>query len=393
MPVDVERELRRYAATLNRNSEPITAAEATAQHGRSSGVPVMAVVGPVVSDRRRSGWTIALSCAAACLITVAGLAILTTRANNDSPDSGAAAQVPMAPPGALVADPVPAGWSLEFVASDPLQPLGDANPSSAVPAGNAATVYATDSNQGGPYRMVLIQTFDADLMMPNIIGDVSEVRLGAITGQLHDSPYGRAVSFERDGLWFSIASQNYDDAPLEQIAAATSQSSDQRPVVAADALPPELVDRRIGAVTDPWWIDRIAVGQVAPLSNWTNGDQSLWYQSVADPGGLDPLVASGSSRVDSTVWGGPATIVTHDLDPDLANGRPFRTIVWVADGRTNMLGGRNDLTAEQLSAFANALRPASADEWQNILDRVGPQTNPSPATPVEGQPNETTPDN
>lgn len=28
-----------------------------------------------------------------------------------------------------------------------------------------------------------------------------------------------------------------------------------------------------------------------------------------------------------------------------------------------MLGGHNDLTADQLTAFANALRPATATEW------------------------------
>jgi hypothetical protein len=313
------------------------------------------------------------------VITVAGLAALATRTPNDSQEDAAVGQMPTAPLGALVADPLPSGWSINLAASDPLQPFGDATPGSAVQPGNAATVYATDSSEGGPYRMVLIQTFDADLMMPNI------------AGQLHDSPYGRAVSFERDGLWYSVSSQNYDDSTLAQIAAATSQASDQRPVVASDALPPELVDRRIGAVTDPWWIDRIAVGHVAPFANWTNGDQTLAYRSVADPDGVDPLAASGSSQANATVWNGPATVITHHLDPDPS--RPFLTIAWVADGRTYTLGGRNDLTAEQLTAFANALRPATANEWQNILDRVGPRNSPSLETPVEGQPTETTPDN
>lgn len=389
MPVDVERELRRYAASLNRTSEPITAAEATSQPGQASHVPAMAVVEQVVSERRRSGWTTALASAAACVVTVAGLAALTTLTNNSPPEGAAADQIPMAPPGALVADALLSGWSIELAASDLLQPLGDATPSSAVPPGNAATVYATDLSKAGPYGMVLIQTFDADLMMPNIFGDVSEVRLGAIAGQLHDSPYGRAVSFERDGLWFSVASQNYDDSTLAQIATATSQSSDQRPVVAAEALPSELVNRKIGAVTDPWWIDRVAVGQVAPFTNWTNGDQSLFYQSVADPEGIGPLAASGSSQADATVWSGPATLITHHLDPD--SGRAFRTIAWVAAGRTYMLGGRNDLTAEQLTAFANALRPATANEWQTILDHVGPRNSPSPDRPVEEQPAATSP--
>ena len=43
MPVDVEGELRRYAASLNRTSEPITAAEATSQPRTTSSVPAMVV--------------------------------------------------------------------------------------------------------------------------------------------------------------------------------------------------------------------------------------------------------------------------------------------------------------------------------------------------------------
>ena len=235
---------------------------------------------------------------------VAGLAALTMR--DTVPESAPADQGPTAPPGALVADPLPSGWSIELAASDPLQPFGDATPSSALPPGNAATVYATDASEGGPYRMVLIQTFDADLMMPNIVGDISEVELGELTGQLHDSPYGRAVSFERDGLWFSVAGQNYDDSTLVQIAAATSQSSDQRPVVAADALPTELVDRRDrrGPIRGGSQ-DRRRTG--GPVHELDNGGQTLAYRSVADPDGLDPLAASGSSRADTAVWGGPAT--------------------------------------------------------------------------------------
>jgi hypothetical protein len=69
----------------------------------------------------------------------------------------------------------------------------------------------------------------------------------------------------------------------------------------------------------------------------------------------------------------------------LPNNQPHRSLTWVVGGRTIDLAGRN-VTDDELIAFAESMRPATAIEWQNALSDTSPPvacTQPNCEWPLE----------
>jgi hypothetical protein len=368
MPVDVETQLRQLGTALARESAPIAADEVMrpfVERGELDG-DVVAVRGGGYRRARRGGRL--LAAVGVALVVIGGLAVAVDRVqeggSTDSP--GERVPAPSAPPGALVLDPLPGGWTLQRATSNPWRSDGE-----------VVTVYAAQPGRGDQSATVFIQTVDADLGEPSMTGTVTDVDVAGVTGHLHDSAFGRALSFQRDGSWTTLTSQRYGDSALLAMAQATTTADDRSTVIASDALPSELVERRTGHLFEAWWIDDAATGQVAPQANWISGERSFWYMSVADPDGAVPLRARGTIFAETTVWGAEAIVSGYDP------AGSYRSVAWPSDGRMYLVGSRG-LSTDELVAMANLLRPATDDEWQAILDGFEPE--PATVSPETGLP-------
>ena len=362
MPTDVLNQLRDLGCDLRRDSAPITFDDIVGSEDRTGAfAPSFSpnVGGP--ARRTKLSWVAA---AAALAAAVVGLVVVAERPDADpfaEQPTPATLPEPAAPAGALIVDGEMPNWQLAGASVD--RQAGD-------PV-FVRRVYMTDNPRPEDGPSITVDSFDADAGSP-LIDDASTgtISVRGLDAYLFDhEPAGRGLAFESDGFWYSLAAYGLSDDQLAAAAEATRRADDGYGAVIDDAgLPDGLVAEAVGVEGESWFLSRTAIDNPIANVRWENGSSSLWLQSFQQDPALDRFQRIGAATVtDTTVNGQPAFIRTLPGNPD------FRSITWHADGRTHSLGSLG-VDQEQLTQFAEALRPATAAEWDEALAAVAPPT-------------------
>lgn len=359
MPADVRSQLGHLGEAMLRDSAPVTFDDITASpiDTTSSVRSFRRPVHPRKSGRAMST-AVALAGAAAVLV---GLVVIADRPDSnpraDEPVSSTVPQ-PMAPAGSIVLGDGFDDWTIDDV--------GDSRDFTSVVFEHR--IYTTDDPQPENGPALVVTSYDADAGAPYLDDATGTTVVQGVEAHLVDRPPDAlGVAFELDGYWYDLTGYNLTESKLLTAAAATTRSPDEfGAVIAPSALPDGVNVETSGVMGESWFITRDALGSPISHARWTNGDQSVWYQSLAHDPALDRFQRIGAATVtDTDVNGHTAFIRT------LPDNNAYRSITWHEDGRTRVLESLN-VTDDQLVDFAQALRPATASEWDEITAALAP---------------------
>ena len=273
--------------------------------------------------------------------------------------------------GELTLDPLPTGWHAD-VAGD-----GRAG-SSAV-----ARVYAltTAAPEAGARLTLTAQTGRFGIAPDN--PGVEAVDVQGTPGLLAGDGNGHwQLSFGPvHGLWALVEGDSLDKAQVIAVARSVEADTDRQGlVIPSTALPDGVVERIVGAPTDPWIQPLQALDAPIPSAHWTDGHQVLWYVSFPADASILAVYRLGHSTARDVAINGHAGF--------LATGGGFDAVGWAEGGRiylvgTNTTDGSEPRLSESLLVeYASRLRPATAAEWADMTAASGSQDTPGEATTV-----------
>ena len=269
--------------------------------------------------------------------------------------------------GRLIVDPLPAGRQ-PSAASDK-QYTG-------IPEFVTDRVYTTRSASPEDDVAFVVSTIGANIGQPYIGEGAETVTVQGVDAQVFPYDPGgssiddaEAVAFGPiDGFYFQLV--GYRTTRDELITAANSirRSPDgDGAIIDEAALPTGVIERAAGLPSELRLITREAAQRPSPNASWTDGTRLVWYVSLDQSADLLSIYRIGfESVIDTSIHGHPAFVTTA------LNGRG-RYLTWFDGSRTVLLGS-TDLTDAELHAFAETLRPATAQEWPSLVDATTPST-------------------
>ena len=304
-------------------------------------------------DRTRHGRRVAAVIATAAAV-VGALWLATWRPGADSGVGGSfdtTASIPTSPAvgsGRVTFDAIPAGWSRNG-ASD------QANSSEDL----VRRVYATDSASPETQPALMLTSNAAENGGDVVPGETVSVH--GVDGHLSSSSGGgQSLAFGPvDGFSYLLIGYNISRDELIAAANTVHQSPDgYGAVIDAAGLPAGVTEKGAGFMTGIWFVSRAAAAHSVPAAYWTDGSGFLWYQSFADPE-LPKLGRFGFDSVtDITVQGHPGFVAT--AQPDIVS------IMWSDGTRTFLLVSSGGLSASELQAAAQSMRPVTDGEWADM---------------------------
>lgn len=330
--------------------------------------------------------------AAVAAVTVAGLVVLTPGAQAPAPgaqadESSPTAALPPAeveqpvdpaPAGALVLDDVSdilPGATISAVSTDAAA-TDAASPPAQVRRWYTATMVRPDLGAA-----VSVEAFPAATMVADVPADAASVSVQGVEAALYDHSMfpGRTVALTVDATTYVLTGTNLTDDDLLLAAEHVGPATDGYGGVIADAgLTNGLIERAVGTVFETTFLSREALGLESAVTYVESEAGTLWVRTLQEDAGLLDLHRLGYDTVtDTTVHDQPAFVTT------LANQRQYRGVTWHEDGVTYVVGS-NDLTTETAVELADRLRPATLDEWNQLVESsdAAPPADEAPTTTI-----------
>lgn len=317
-----------------------------------------------------------LAAAAVAAVTVAGLVMLTPGAEAPAPGAQADESSPTAalPPAEIEqpVDPAPAGALVIDDVSDLLPGASISAGSTESPSVDAASPpaqvrrwYTATMVRPDLDAAVAVEAFPAAMMAADVPANATSVSVQGVDAALYDHPMfpGRTVALTVDATRYVLTGTNLADDDLLLAAEHVGPAADGYGGVIADAgLTNGLVERAVGTVFETTFLSREALGLQSAVTYVESEAGMLWVRTLQEDAGLLDLHRLGYDTVtDTTVHGQPAFVTT------LANQTQYRGVTWHEDGVTYVVGS-NDLTTETAVELANRLRPATLDEWNQLVE-------------------------
>lgn len=326
-------------------------------------------------DRPRRMAPVLAAAAAVAAVTVAGLVMLTPGAQAPAPgaltdESSSTAALPPAEIGQPV-DPAPAGALVLDDAADILPGATisagstEAAPTDAVsPPAQVRRWYTATMVRPELGAAVSVEAFPSAMMVADVPADATSVSVRGVDAALYDHAMfpGRTVALTVDSTTYVLTGTNLTDGDLLLAAEHVGPAADgYGGVIAAAGLTNGLVERASGTVFETTFLSREALGLESAITYVESDAGTLWVRTIEEDAGLLDLHRLGYDTVtDTTVHDQPAFVTT------LANQPQYRGVTWHEDGVTYVVGS-NGLTAETAVELANRLRPATLDEWNQLV--------------------------
>ncbi len=309
---------------------------------------------------------------AAATIVIGGVGALfaVERAMSGTPDRTAAtvASRPAdpAPRGAVVFDRTPDEFRNAIVTAGN---RFDGPTSSELTGATATSVpvrrwYVSNVAQPESEPWIAVNAFPTGRMSPDIPDDAEAVTVQRVDGYLYDAPAmtARSVAFTLGDTTYVLAGNHITDSDLLLAAEHLRVADDGYGAVIGPAgLTNGLSESAAGTINEQFFISRSALEHPIPQTHWNAGDASLWVVALVEDPAVLPLHRVGYATVtDASVHGQPAYVTTlGDFLPE------YRGVIWSENGVTYLLGS-NSFNDSTLVEYANLLRPATDDEWNDL---------------------------
>ena len=317
-----------------------------------------------------------LAAAAVAAVTVAGLVVLTPGAEAPAPgaqpdEPAPAAVLPPAeveqpvepaPAGALVFDDVAdilPGATIR-VESTEAGSIDPASPPVLIRRWYTATMVRPELGAA-----VSVDAFPSEMMAANVPADATSVSVQGVDAALYDDPMaaGRVVALTVDATTYVLTGTNLSDDELLLAAEHVGPAPDGDGAVVADAgLVNGLEERAAGTMFETTFLSHEALALESAVTHVESDAGTLWVRTIEEDASLLDLHRLGYETViDSTVHGHPAFVTT------IAGQPQYRGVTW-HEGDVTYVVGSNGLTTEIVVELANRLRPATLDEWNELVD-------------------------
>jgi hypothetical protein len=331
--------------------------------------------------------------AAAAVLLVGGLVVVANR----SGQGGSASPIVTAPidaaapnsgpedavaPGAMTFDSLPAGFSLTSTNADVFADVDwDVK----------TRFYTADAESPDTAATFAVTTAPAGLAGWDVPTDATTVTVQGLEASIYDDPRtgGRSLSYLLVDQLYMITGYRVTDAEIITVAANTGPAGpghDNYGAIVDPAGLPAGVDEAYigGSWFERWFIGKNALTHPVPASHWDSETASLWIYSLQQNPRWLPLTRIGWTTItDITVHDQPAFIVTADTEPE------FRGVNWIEGNITYLVGSRG-LDDTQLLDLVQQLRPATTDEWTDMLTSSGADVEVVGADPTDAIPTPTT---
>lgn len=277
--------------------------------------------------------------------------------------------------GRLALDGPPAGWRVESAF--------DQRSSGDVYELGTTRLYASESATPERDPWISLMSTPAQIALePNGKG-VEAVRVRDAAGQL--AVVG-AVGFRLTfgpvaGRWVGLESSGLSRQQFLLLAEAVIGAPEGPGLaIPALALPDGMVERAVGTPSESWLVPLSGHDAPIPSAHWTDGRSLLWYTSLRADASLLPTLRLGYGTAGDAIVGGHPAVTTETGS--------VRRVAW-ADGDRLYLIGSNavdgngaGLPMAELLALVNRLRPATVQEWSDMLASSAAATGATPTTTI-----------
>lgn len=277
--------------------------------------------------------------------------------------------------GRLVLEGIPAGWRVESAFDRRSTRYAD----------DLSTTRLYGSRSSTPERSPWISLLSAAGEMgldPHGDG-VEAVRVQNTAGQLAlVGSGGLRLSFGPVGdRWAVLESSGLSRERFLALAETVIRAPDGPGLaIRTSALPEGMVELAVGAPSDSWLVPLSAQDAPMPGAHWTDGRNLVWYTSVRADASLLPSFRLGYGTASDVTVGGRSAIMT-EMDG-------VRRLAW-ADGDRLYLVGSNSVDGNgpgvptaDLLALANRLRPATTQQWSDMLAATASPGVTAPTTTI-----------
>ncbi|BAN01564.1 hypothetical protein [Ilumatobacter coccineus] len=315
-----------------------------------------------------------LAVAAAAIVVVGvGALVAVQRPGPDTPDVAPATQPPaavadLAPGSPLVFDETPAALqNATFSAGNRFEPAtaGDLAGTTDVPE-LVRRWYTGDAAQPELSPWIAVDSYPADQMSPDVPPDAEQITVQGVDGHIYSTPVttGTSLEFAVDEATYVLTAGHLTDGDLLLAAEHVRLADDGYGAVIDPAgLADGLTERGAGTMIETFFISRQAFEHPIPQTHWDTADTNVWVSALTEDPALLPLQRLGYATVtDTTVHGQPAYLTSlGDYQPE------YRGVTWSENGITYLLGS-NGFDDDTIIEYANLLRPATSNEWEQFFD-------------------------